>query len=135
MFILDCSVCMAWCFEDENSQYAGAVLECLKTQTALVPQLWHLEIANVLLVAERRKRTHVMASEEFIAILQSLNIQTDREVFSLADSKNIDLARHHQLSSYDMAYVALAQREQLPIATNDNKLKQVAKSFNLFFDV
>ena len=134
MFILDCSVSMAWCFEDENSQYSNAVLECLKTQTAVVPQLWHLEIINVLLVAERRKRITSSASEEFLTILQSMNIHTDKEVFTLADHKNISLARHHQLSSYDMAYLALAQREQLPIATNDKKLRQVTKSLNLFFD-
>lgn len=134
MFILDCSVCMAWCFEDENSQYADAVLECLKTQTALVPQLWHLEITNVLLVAERGKRINATVSEDFLTILQSMNIETDRHVFSIADSENVSLARQYQFSAYDMAYLALAQREQLPIATNDNKLKQVAKSFNLFFE-
>lgn len=134
MFILDCSVCMAWCFEGENSQYSDVVLECLKTQTALVPQLWHLEIINVLLVAERKKRITSSTAEEFLTILQSMNIQTDSTVISLADHKSISLARDHQLSTYDMTYLALAQREQLPIATNDNKLKQVVKSLNLFFD-
>ncbi|MBE9549641.1 MAG: type II toxin-antitoxin system VapC family toxin [Proteobacteria bacterium] len=134
MFILDCSVCMAWCFEGENSQYSDVVLECLKTQTALVPQLWHLEIINVLLVAERKKRITSSTAEEFLTILQSMNIQTDSIVISLADHKSISLARDHQLSTYDMTYLALAQREQLPIATNDNKLKQVVKSLNLFFD-
>ena len=55
-FVLDCSVAMAWCFGDEADAYSDRVLEELEQGTALVPCLWSLEVANVLLVAERRGR-------------------------------------------------------------------------------
>ena len=133
MFILDCSATMAWCFEDEASQYADAVLDCLQSQTAIVPRLWHIEILNVLLVGERRHRIDKEDSREFLEVLQALDIQTDATSIFLNDPNVIHLGRKHQLSAYDAVYLELAIRERLQIATQDKKLRNVVDSVDLFF--
>ena len=64
-FVLDNSIVMAWCFEDESDSFADAVLEQLQTKTAIVPAIWPLEVGNVLLVAERRGRLSEADSARF----------------------------------------------------------------------
>ena len=76
-FVLDCSVTMAWCFEDESNAYTDSVLERLHAATAVVPGLWHLEVANVLIVATRRKRLARADAERFLQLLSGLNIAVD----------------------------------------------------------
>jgi len=133
MFILDCSVTMAWCFEDEASAYADAVLGCLRTQTAWVPRLWHMEITNVLLVGERRGRISPTETQAFLVTLLELDIQTDISSPHINDPTVLELGRKHGLSSYDAVYVALALREQLPIATADRKMREAARQLGLHF--
>ncbi|TXH72151.1 MAG: PIN domain-containing protein [Thiothrix sp.] len=135
MFVLDCSVALAWCFEDEASDYADKVLDCLNAQTALVPRLWHLEVLNVLLVGERRQRIQPDATQEFLMLLQELDIQTDKYSPTLVNDELISLARTHQLSSYDATYLALALREKLPLATQDKRLRQVAEKLGCYLQV
>jgi predicted nucleic acid-binding protein len=78
-FVLDASVALAWCFDDESTPAAWALLDRLRHAPAHVPALWALEIGNILLGAERRKRITQARSTEFVGILGELDIQVDRE--------------------------------------------------------
>ena len=132
MFVLDCSVTMSWCFEDENSQYAAKVLEKLKTDSVLVPRLWHLEVLNVLLIAERQRRITTDKSDVFLNYLTNLPIETDVMPVTIQDKEIIALARKYQLSAYDTAYLSLAVGENIMIATQDRGLKAAAKALELW---
>jgi predicted nucleic acid-binding protein len=133
MFVLDCSVTMAWCFADEASDYADKVLDCLETQTVYVPRLWHLEVLNILLVAERRGRITQAESSEFLDTLKQLDIQTDALSTHINSPDALELGREYLLSAYDAAYVALAVRENLPVATMDKKMQEIARQLGLYF--
>jgi predicted nucleic acid-binding protein len=71
MFVIDSSVAMAWCFEDEASDATDAVLDRLNEECAVVPAIWPLEVANVLLVAERRGRLSEAQASRFLELLSS----------------------------------------------------------------
>ncbi|MBW1926760.1 MAG: type II toxin-antitoxin system VapC family toxin [Deltaproteobacteria bacterium] len=126
-FVIDNSVVMAWCFEDETSQYADAILDRLEVSTAVVPSNWPLEIGNVLLIAERKKRLSQADSIRFIALLSELPIMIEQEPPERMLKEILALAREHQLSSYNASYLDLAMRKGLPIATLDNGLIAAAK--------
>lgn len=125
--VLDCSVVMAWCFEDEASRYADRVLAHLEAGEAFVPTIWSLEVANALLVAERRKRMAETDTGRFVALLGGLPIAVDSDTPTQALGATMRLARNEKLSSYDAAYLELATRRGLPLATLDAKLKRAAK--------
>jgi predicted nucleic acid-binding protein len=127
-FVLDCSVTMAWCFEDEASPYADGVLDRLKSAEAVTPTIWPLEVANAVIVGERRKRLDESRSTRFLAMLRSFPITVDEGTTSRAFSDITHLARAHQLSSYDASYLELAIRRGLPLACLDGKLKAAALS-------
>ena len=126
-FVVDNSVVMAWCFEDETSRYAEAVLDLLAEATAFVPSIWPLEVGNVLLVAERNHRLSEAESARFIALLSDLPIEVDQETPDRMIKEIWALARKHHLSTYDASYLDLAMRKGLPIATKDKKLLAAAK--------
>ena len=127
-FVLDASVALAWCFEDEGGDYATGVLNELRTSEAVATSLWPLEVVNGLLTAERRKRIDPPASGRFTRLLLSLPIVIDpvarRRVFDVTNA----LARKHALSSYDAACLELAMRLGVPIATLDGPLNAAARS-------
>jgi predicted nucleic acid-binding protein len=127
-FVLDNSIVMAWSFEDETDEYAEAVLDRLASNHAVVPALWPLEIANALLMGERRKRSTEAETIKWTAILRSLPIVIDGETNAHAWSDTLSLARGHNLTAYDAAYLELAIRRGLPLATMDGKLKLAAES-------
>lgn len=126
-FVLDCSVTMAWCFADEASPYADAVLDALQYSKAWVPQLWLLEVSNVLLVAERRQRLSQSDSQQFLGLLKALPI----EICSSPEWADLNalmlLGRQSTLSAYDSAYLQLALNQGVPLATQDHKLQQQAQ--------
>ncbi|MEA3429187.1 MAG: type II toxin-antitoxin system VapC family toxin [Thermodesulfobacteriota bacterium] len=126
-FVVDNSVVMSWCFKDEISQYADTILDSLEVSTAVVPSIWPLEVGNILLVAERRKRLSQADSARFIALLTELPITIEQEPPERMMKEILALAREHQLSSYDASYLDLAMRKGLPIATLDNALLAAAK--------
>jgi predicted nucleic acid-binding protein len=131
-FVLDGSLTMAWCFEDEASPESDEIQDWLTAGArAYVPALWHLEIANVLWVCERRKRLREADSVRFLAVLQALNIATDHETERQAGQATLGLARQHGLSVYDAAYLELAMRLGLPLASKDEALRKVAKAAGL----
>lgn len=126
-FVLDCSVTMAWCFEDETSEYSEAVLELLRTKSAIVPVIWPLEVTNVLLMAMKRKRVSKIKAAGFLDRLNDLPI-------SLANSKPLsammsifELGDEQKITSYDAAYLDLAIAHNTPLATMDKELAQAAK--------
>lgn len=125
-FVLDCSVAISWCLVDENDDYANAILAMMPDSEAFVPGIWSLEIANVLLVAERRNRMTQEQSEQAIALLQSLLIQVDTATDANALGATLTLGRQEGLAAYDAAYLELALRLGLPLATLDNRLALAA---------
>ena len=113
---------MSWCFEDEISSYADAVLDCLERLTALVPSIWPLEIGNVLCVAERKKRISKADGDQLIGLLSELPIIVVPEPPERMFREILTLARKCNLSTYDAAYLDLAMKRKIPIATLDEKL-------------
>ncbi len=124
--VLDCSVAISWCLVDENNDYANAILSMMPDSEAFVPGIWSLEIANVLLVAERRNRITQEQSEEAITLLQSLLIQVDTATDVNALGATLALGRQEGLASYDAAYLELSLRLGLPLATIDIHLAKAA---------
>src|SRR5947209_90177 len=108
-FVLDNSVTMVWGFDDEADAYADAILGRMPGLQAHVPSLWPLEVANALLVGERRRITPADAAR-FLAILSAFPIAVDGETAAHAWADTMHLARAHTLSAYDAAYLELAIR-------------------------
>lgn len=125
-FVLDCSIAISWCLVDEDDDYANAVLDLMPDATAFIPEIWSLEIANTLLVAERRNRMTVEQTQEAIDLLESLSISIDSLTSSQALRRTLTLGREQRLASYDAAYLELALRNSLPLATNDIRLLEAA---------
>lgn len=125
-FVLDCSIAISWCLVDENNDYANAILAMMPDCEAYVPAIWSLEVANTLLVAERRNRMTQEQSQLAIALLQSLLIHVDQATDSKALSSTFALAKNEGLAAYDAAYLELAIRLKLPIATLDRRLAEAA---------
>ncbi|MBG1258540.1 type II toxin-antitoxin system VapC family toxin [Nostoc commune] len=125
-FVLDCSVAISWCLVDENNPTANAILAIMPDAEAFVPGIWSLEIANVLLVAERRNRMTQEQSSEAITLLQSLLIQVDTATDANALGATLTLGRQEGLAAYDAAYLELALRLGLPLATIDQRLAEAA---------
>ena len=130
-FVIDNSVVMSWCFKDEISQYADAILDHLQESTAFVPSIWPLEVVNVLLVAERKKRLRQADSVRFITLLSQLPIIVEYERTKKIMKDLLTLARANNLSSYDASYLDLSMRKGLPIATIDTRLIGAAKKTNV----
>lgn len=126
-FVIDNSVVMTWCFKDETSQYADAILDSLEVSTGFVPSIWPLEVCNGLLVAERKRRIGGAGSARFIALLTELPIIVEQEPPERMIKEIFALAREHKLSSYDASYLDLAMRKGLPIATLGKNLVAAAK--------
>ena len=125
-FVIDNSIVMTWCFIDEVNQYADAVLEKLAEAEAVVPTIWSLEVVNVLLAAERRKRLREIDSVRFLSLLSQLPIHVEQAWPERSMNELLALGRTNDLSSYDASYLDLAMRHGLPIATLDQKLTEAA---------
>lgn len=127
-FVLDTSVALAWCFEDESTPGSKALIETLLNQSARVPPLWRWEVASALLSAERRGRIEPAAASRFLDLLERLPIQVDPDATRQAFQSTWQLARTHDLTSYDAAYLELALRLGLPLATRDRALATAAEA-------
>jgi predicted nucleic acid-binding protein len=130
-FVVDNSVVMTWCFQDEVDPYADSVLDHLITASAVVPPIWTLEVSNVLLLAERNGRLFEADSVRFVTLLGQLPIMVDRSWPERSMKDVLAIGRTHNLSSYDAAYLELAMRRGLPIATLDQKLIASSKRMDL----
>ena len=122
-FVLDGSLALAWYFKDEADPYADAVAACFPAARALVPLIWPLEVANAVLMGERRHRSTAAQAAKWLSYLASLPIAVDDETNDQAWGEVLSLGRAHGLSAYDAAYLELALRRGLPIATLDDRLK------------
>ncbi|MEX0677726.1 MAG: type II toxin-antitoxin system VapC family toxin [Pirellulales bacterium] len=129
--IVDPSVALAWCFLDEATPAARNLLEAAAKESILVPAWWYLEVANALIVAERRGRIDAAKSGEFIALVNSLSVEIDTEGPDRAFDHLMPLCRAHQLTCYDAVYLDLALRRQLPLATLDEPLRKAAKKLRV----
>jgi predicted nucleic acid-binding protein len=128
-FVLDASVTVAWCFADETTAYTETVLEMLAAGgDALAPAIWPLEVANVLVMAERRKRITLAKTTNFLQLLAGFAVSLDAASAAQTFDKVLSLAREQGLSTYDAAYLELAIREGLPLATLDTDLKKAARA-------
>jgi predicted nucleic acid-binding protein len=116
---------MAWCFADEEDEYAERVFDHLNHATAIVPSHWALEVTNVMLVALRRKRIDDALSDAFRIKLRQLPIEVIETPVDI--DAVFDLGRRYDLASYDAAYLDLAIRETAPLATNDLTLRRAAR--------
>lgn len=123
-FVLDASITLSWAFEDEASAYADRVLESLSDMQAFVPAIWPLEVTNALLVAQRRGRVDDLRIERFLTLLQRLPITVSVVSATTVFDEVLRMARQHQLSTYDASYLQLAIQMRLPLATQDNPLRQ-----------
>jgi predicted nucleic acid-binding protein len=126
--VVDASVALAWCFPDEESAYANSILVALENQTILVPAIWSVEIANALVVGERRKRIRRPEMGRFLELLKVLSIVEDRQMFADAINNFLALAQLHKLTAYDAAYLDLAARFAVPLATLDGELQKAART-------
>jgi predicted nucleic acid-binding protein len=124
--IIDCSITMAWCFADEATVETARVQDRLVVEAAFVPSHWSLEVVNVLVMAERRKRIITADATSFLQLLSTLDIQADHETSARAFDHLPPPCRGHGLSSYDAAYLELALRKRLPLASLDDDLRQAA---------
>lgn len=134
-FVLDCSVAVAWFFEDEFDDYSELVRQALlnKGVVAVTPGIWSAEVANVLFQAERRKRINTTQVNQAIRVLSQLPIDID--YLPIGNMGHVlRLCRTYTLTSYDALYLELALRENIPLATGDKKLKAsaVAAGVELF---
>ncbi len=127
-FVLDASTALAWCFKDEDSADADRAQQVLAESAALVPWIWHAEVANGLLAGERRKRIDATDLERSLVLLRAFDIRTDSDDLAGRLLEIIQLARPHRLSFYDAVYLDLAIRERLPLATVDTALARAAQA-------
>jgi predicted nucleic acid-binding protein len=121
--VIDSSITLSWCFEDERTDVTATLLYRVAESGALVPALWRLEVANGLQVALRRGRIDVAYRDATIANLRDLAIDVDPETDGKAWSEILQLADRFRLTLYDAAYLELAQRRQLPLASLDSDLR------------
>jgi predicted nucleic acid-binding protein len=127
-FVLDASTALAWCFKDEDNSDADRAQQVLADSTALVPRIWHAEVANGLVAGERRKRIDWPDLERSVTLLETLDIRLDKTEITSRWIPLIQLARAHRLSLYDSIYLDLAMRERLPLATVDTALARAAQA-------
>jgi len=127
-FVLDASVALAWCFEDEDDDYAEDVLKTLRRRDAVVASHWGLEVCNGLLTAERRGRITAPEVARVVRLIMALPIAVDPVERSRALTTTFRLSRTGKLSSYDGAYLDLAVRLGLPLATLDRELRRAAEA-------
>lgn len=106
--IIDSSVALTWCFEDEQTPASLALLEAVVEAGAIAPTVWPLEVLNALIVAERRKRVDAAQRQRLSGFLRDLPIVLDDETAAQAWSATIQLAERHRLTVYDAAYLELA---------------------------
>lgn len=127
-FVLDNSVALAWCFEDEHTPAVLAILDRLTEAGAVAPQLWPIEAVNGLLTLERRGRITSLQRQRLTGFLRALPISVDDQTVNQTWTAAAQLAGQHRLSVYDATYLELAQRLALPLATRDRALIAAAEA-------
>ena len=127
-FVLDASVTIAWFLEEERTESVAEVFNILSVTTAWVPVLWWLEVANALQASLRRKRLPLHERDEHFDDLRRYPLRTDAETHVQAWAATLALSDRHSLTVYDAAYLELALRRKLPLATLDRELRHAASA-------
>ena len=126
--VLDASVAVAWLLREEFDPPALSALNSVRREGAFVPSLWHYEVRNALVVAERRGRIPAGGAWEGLNTLRGIRVETDQETDLDAA---MELALAHKLSFYDALYLELARRRRLPLATRDAALARAVRTEGL----
>lgn len=126
MFVVDASTILAWCFEDEASERAVAVVERLLVEGGIAPAHWPLELANAIRSAERRGRIDATEIDDITAVIADLPVDILPVELSTA-MWAIEVARDHDLSVYDATYLHLADVRGVGLATLDAKLAHACR--------
>lgn len=125
-FVADASIALAWYFKDEATEKTEILREKLQSEELYVPSHWPLEVTNALLAAQRRGRVSSDELRHLIADLRALPSEVDRHTDQTAWSSTIDLAEIHNLTAYDAAYLELAARRSVSLATLNKALAAAA---------
>jgi len=129
--VIDASLTMAWYFDDESTPATDELLDRVSNAGALVPNHWRLEVANAFQMAIRRQRIDAVYRDASLAELAMLPITIDDDTKTYAWSATLHLAERFSLTVYDAAYLELAQRHSLPLATLDRDLRAAAPALNV----
>lgn len=130
-FVLDCSVTLSWFFGDECDPYSLSIRESLRRSRAHTPAIWPLEVANGLLVAQRKNRLTASDVLLLTSAVKFLRVFVEEKRPETWIEQVVAIARQYDLSAYDAAYLELAIRLGLPIATLDGALLRAAESAGL----
>lgn len=125
-FVVDSSVALAWCFDDEATPQTDSLLTRLASEAAAVPAWWFIELTNVLALAEKRGRITTVKTADFISLIEGFDLEVDGDAPGRAFDHVMRLCRAHNLTAYDAIYLDLALRRQLPLATLDEPLRKAA---------
>jgi predicted nucleic acid-binding protein len=125
-FVIDASIALSWCFEDEASSGVEHLLDALVDSRATAPSIWPLEISNALVMSERKGRLTNEATLNALAKLARLGVSIDTTTHERAMNEIMRLAKAERLTAYDAAYLELAIRRALPLATLDSELISAA---------
>jgi predicted nucleic acid-binding protein len=129
VLVVDASIALTWCFEDEVTAETEAIRTRVDSEGAIVPGLWRLEVANTLLLAERRGRIDRSDVEQRLELLAALPISIDADIRAWTDT--LLLARAERLTLYDAAYLELAIRQDVELATLDRDLRRAARKMGV----
>ena len=127
--VLDSSVTLAWIYGDETTETVRQIFHTVAEDGAVVPSLWRLEVANSLTMAVRKRRIALDFRAAALADLALLDITTDQQTDSQAWTETLKIADLFRLTVYDAAYLELARRRNLPLATLDQELRTAATAF------
>jgi predicted nucleic acid-binding protein len=124
--VLDASVALAVALQETNRHLAAPIMALVAEDGAAVPGIWHLEVGNILLLAERRGTISAANRASAIQDLFRLPVDVDRDTATLAWRDTLTLAERHRLTLYDATYLELSLRRGLPLATFDRALRAAA---------
>lgn len=127
-FVIDASIALFWCLPGESDPARQAILDRLGEVGGLAPQIWPLEVLNGLITAERRGRIDAAERQRLAGFLRQLPVTVDTETANRAWTDTSDLAARWRLTSYDAAYLELAIRAGVPLATTDAALRAAARA-------
>lgn len=130
-FVVDSSVALAWVLPDEQGSLTDVLADSLEVTPACAPSLWPLEVGNAVAMAQRRKRLTEREVDRILKALESLPVELDATPLDQAFAAIVAIARKLGLTTYDAAYLELAQRRGLPLATLDTRLAGCARKLGV----
>ena len=130
-FVLDCSVAMAWLFDDETNAYSDSIQNALRRTKAIAPTIWPLEVLNAIEVASIRGRAPTDKADFYLQQLLKLRIWIDQTVNWPPGELMMGLIRENRLTAYDASYVCHVHRYRIPLATVDKRMSEAARAIGV----